>query len=159
LVIGLHLFPDRIVRDLPLIHTTIRLRGGIPAVIVLRIHHQHRPDLAQVAVAGRLPCLVPRLSEHREQYRGQYGNDSNHDELPDQGETAVSFHARLLCSLDLSFRSSLFSLSLGPSSLALISSPSPNGARGGTVTGSPFWLPLAQLWERGSGGEGLRAEN
>src|SRR5262249_31837086 len=63
---------------------------GHALVIVLDIQIQCLADLLQVGEAGRLPGLVSRLGEDREEERRDNGDNSNNDEQLDQRESRLA---------------------------------------------------------------------
>jgi len=59
-------------------------------VIVLRVLHHAQHQLLQVRETARLARLLARLGEDGEQDRRQDGDDRDHDQQLDQGETLAS---------------------------------------------------------------------
>jgi len=55
--------------------------------MILGIHLHRRGDLPLVAYTGRLPGLLPRSGEDREQNSGQHGDDRDDDQQFDERET------------------------------------------------------------------------
>ena len=55
-------------------------------VVVLSVHDGAQNDLLQVALAARLPRLLARLGEDREEDRRQDGDDRNDDQQLDERE-------------------------------------------------------------------------
>ena len=55
--------------------------------MILGIHLHRRGDLPLVAYTGRLPGLLPRSGEDREQNSGQHGDNRDDDQQFDERET------------------------------------------------------------------------
>jgi len=112
---GINNFAQRLRRTLEIIEVSIRqalARGGthedvavdvdvLPEggkrrhrlLVILRIHLRAGHDLPLVSHARRLPRLLTRPGEYREKYCGEDGNNGNHDQQFDKGETFLTgFH-------------------------------------------------------------------
>src|SRR5688500_12284183 len=72
----------------------VPLGGEHFLIVILLIHHQRLPHLRQVTVATGLAGGFPCLSEYREEDCGQNCDDGDDNKQLDQGETAVTSHAR-----------------------------------------------------------------
>jgi len=79
-------------QDQPLARNTQVIKHGKAFVIVLGILQNPQSNLLDVAEAGCLPGLLPGLGKDREENCCQYGDDGNHHQQLNEGETALRGH-------------------------------------------------------------------
>ena len=79
-------------QDQPLARNTQVIKHGKAFVIVLGILQNPQGDLLDVAEAGYLPGLFSGPGKDREEDSCQYGDDGDHHQQLNQGETAFRGH-------------------------------------------------------------------